>query len=58
MDNEKRADSKEEAQVDDHENYPPLKVVIPATGALYLAVFLVALVRLFFRTNSLRIYSR
>ena len=44
MDPEKTTTASEE-QVEDVQSYPPRKVVIPAMAGIYLACFLVALVR-------------
>ncbi|KAL9109898.1 MAG: hypothetical protein Q9227_005421 [Pyrenula ochraceoflavens] len=45
MGDEKAKDAKVSEQDEDKKEYPPLKTVVPAMGAIYLAVFLIALDR-------------
>lgn len=48
----KTRDTKQE---DDEKVYPPKKIVLPAMAAIYLAVFLVALVCLHRRTSTIKL---
>lgn len=45
IDGEKVQDREDLAKDENEKAYPPLRVVLPAMAAIYLAVFLVALVR-------------
>lgn len=45
MDDEKINNAEDLAQEEDEKAYPPLKAVLPAMVAIYVALFLVALVR-------------
>lgn len=54
MEAEKREDAPEtDTRGDLKDEYPPAKLVIPAMVALYLSVFLIALVILRFQTQDL-----
>jgi hypothetical protein len=48
----------DEQQRDEEKVYPPKKVVLPAMAAVYLAVFLVALVRFYIQSISRYVSGR